>query len=51
MAGEYGYESASERTCYAPGDPAVPTALFGDPESGEFVAVCPEVPVVYFGDR
>ncbi len=50
--GLYGYESATERTCYAPLSlPSGAPMLFGDSVSGQFVAVCPTTPIITYGDR
>lgn len=49
VTGEYGYETATERTCYLPAN--VPVAgLYGDPVSKKFVPVCPTTPKLYFAD-
>jgi hypothetical protein len=51
--GLYGYQDAPSytvRTCYPPNGLPVSTTLFADTVSGEFVAVCPTTPVLYYGD-
>ena len=50
--GLYGYESTTERTCYAPLSlPGTAPMLFGDDNTGQFLAVCPQTPIITFGDR
>ena len=51
MDGEYGLDDGVQRTCYLPADLPGTDVLFGDPESGEYVAECPIAPETYFGDR
>ena len=52
VAGEYGLEDADQRTCFTPANlPSSASSLFGDPVSGEYVAVCATAPQLYFGDK
>jgi hypothetical protein len=48
----YGYSSTTERTCYPPnGLPGTaPNPMFADIISDIFVLVCPETPLLYYGD-